>query len=337
MFNFLEDNNLFSFNFQDIPSFDLTREKDEDFKILDENNSSYLSKGNKLFRNIFILEKVTTLPKTNNNRNNMKNDFYYNYEKILKIFKSCKEQNFFSIIKNFKLESIIKIEENTRFNNKKKFKHKKIINNEKKITIDKKYFKRGRKKGNDFTKRYHNKLTSDNIIKKIKAKLFRYLIFFCNNILKSNNLNIELKYINYKIIDSLNKKKELELLEMPLKELISKDISPKYTCLTSDYNKKIIDHILKEEKDNEVLMYILNMTYREWINIFTLKNNIIKTENLKKEIYQEIEKNMPKIADLLNDIIVKDDDPELLTNFIFYLYNYEKWFEFKRNRRKKYY
>ena len=48
MFNFLEDNNLFSFNFQDIPSFDLTREKDEDFKILDENNSSYLSKGNKL-------------------------------------------------------------------------------------------------------------------------------------------------------------------------------------------------------------------------------------------------------------------------------------------------
>ncbi len=51
--------------------------------------------------------------------------------------------------------------------------------------------------------------------------------------------------------------------------------------------------------------------------------------------FQAIEKNIPKIVDLLINILIKENDSDFLSNFIFYLYNYEKWFYFKRNRRGK--
>ncbi len=122
---------------------------------------------------------------------------------------------------------------------------------------------------------------------------------------------------------------------MTLKELLSKDISPKFTSLSADYNKRRIEQILKERRDHSILTYIFNMTYREWIDIFTLKKSIKTNKNISEEICQAIEKNMPKIADLLINILIKENDSDFLFNFIFYLYNYEKWFYFKRNRRGK--
>ena len=77
------------------------------------------------------------------------------------------------------------------------------------------------------------------------------------------------------------------------------------------------------------------MTYREWIDIFTMKKSIKTNKNISEEICQSIEKNMPKIADLLINILIKENDSDFLSIFIFYLYNYEKWFYFKRNRRSK--
>ncbi len=116
---------------------------------------------------------------------------------------------------------------------------------------------------------------------------------------------------------------------MTLKELLSKDISPKFTSLSADYNKRRIEQILKERRDNNILIYIFNMTYREWIDIFTLKKSIKTNKNISEEICQAIEKNMPKIADLLINILIKENDSDFLFNFIFYLYNYEKWFFLK--------
>jgi hypothetical protein len=71
---------------------------------------------------------------------------------------------------------------------------------------------------------------------------------------------------------------------MTLKELFSKDISPKFTSLSAYYNKRKIVQILKERRDNNVLMYLFNMTYREWIDIFTLKNSIKDNKNISEEI-----------------------------------------------------
>lgn len=116
----------------------------------------------------------------------------------------CNDCELNEILKNIPTEQIEKERFYLILMKNKKFKYQK---REKKILEGKIIFKRGRKKGNDLEKRGHNKYSSDNVIKKIKANLFKNMIIFCNNILKSSNINITLKNINYNIINNLNKKK----------------------------------------------------------------------------------------------------------------------------------
>ena len=128
-------------------------------------------------------------------------DYIYTFEKI---FKDCKNFDFNIILQNFKEESITKLKE--RIKNR-IYKRKNFTKNEKNTSDNKINFKRGRKKRNDISKRIHNKFASDNIIKKIKVKLIKYLTIFCNNILKELNLNIVLKNMNNNIVKNINKKK----------------------------------------------------------------------------------------------------------------------------------
>jgi hypothetical protein len=208
---------------------------------------------------------------------------------------------------------------------------------ENKKSENKNIFGQGRKKKIDLTERAHDKFSSDNVIKKIKRILFKNLIFFCNNILKSENIKIKLKNINYQNVNKLSKKKELELFEMTIEQVISKEISPKYTNFDPNYNKETIAQILEERRDNEVLKSIFYMTYRQWLDIFVLKINNINYKNheyldgLGQAIFEKIEKNMPKISETLINIYSKDNI-EYLPSFLFYLYNYEKLFLIKRNR-----
>jgi hypothetical protein len=293
---------------------------------------------------LFAFEKETTsaeilLQNSNIQPDDANNPIYgiYTFEKIKKILLDCNNCELNEILKNIPTEQIEKERFYLILMKNKKFKYQK---REKKILEGKIIFKRGRKKGNDLEKRGHNKYSSDNVIKKIKANLFKNMIIFCNNILKSSNINITLKNINYNIINNLNKKNELKQFEMTLKELISEEISPKYNSLNADYNKKKIIEILKERKDNKVLNFIFNMTYRQWIDIFILKQNIrdYKIDEylsvLDEGNYKEIEKQIPKVSEALINVSEKNGIV-YLSFYIFYLYNYEQWFFSKRNRRKK--
>lgn len=311
---------------------------------LKDANSINLFKENEFFSNFFAFEKETTsaeIPLKNSNiqpidANNPTNGIY-TFEKIKKILWDCNNCELNDILKNIPIKPIEKERFYLILMKSKKFKYQKL---EKKILEDKIIFKRGRKKGNDLEKRKHNKFSSDNVIKKIKANLFKNMILFCNNILKSANINITLKNINYNIINNINKKNELKQFEMALKELISEEISPKYNSYNADYNKKKIIEILKERKDNKVLNFIFNMTFRQWIDIFILKQNIRDYKNeeylsvLDEGNYKEIENQMPKVSETLINVLEKNGI-EYLSFYIFYLYNYEKWFISKRNRRKK--
>jgi len=98
----------------------------------------------------------------------------------------------------------------------------------------------------------HDKNVGDNIMKKIKCQLFKYIIPFFNELLKI--FNIKLLKLDYKYIRKLNHSYELKLFECKLKDLLSLYISPKYKDknLNNDYNKKIIDNFInKENKENE--------------------------------------------------------------------------------------
>lgn len=145
---------------------------------------------------------------------------------------------------------------------------------------------------------------------------------------------IKLKDLNYQYINNINKEVEIQYLEEPLKVLLSKDVSSKFSKSPGDVNKKIIDSLLEKEKNNEVLMFIFNMKFRDWIDLYLLKKKVTDFEKLNYFCCQEIEEKMPKLNQLLSNILERNDG-EYLSSFILFLYNYERYFNCKRERRKK--
>ena len=184
----------------------------------------------------------------------------------------------------------------------------------------------GRKKKTDNTKRKHDKNVPDNIIKKCKRIFFKYIIIFINSLIKTyktnHQENYEFKNLSYEnYVNNLKKDKEIILLNMPLKDLVSLDVSNKYASNAS-FNKEKMEKILEEEKDNTIINSILNMTFGEWIDIFTFKN----------EINYYLEFN--ELQDVLIDLYNKEDE-EYFSRFIFYLFNYKNWFQNKKPRKPK--
>ena len=200
--------------------------------------------------------------------------------------------------------------------------------------------KRGRKKKNSNKVGVHDKICSDNIIKKVKSAIFNYILYFLNNILSLTNDHVKLAKINYKYVDVLKKEKEFETLNMSLKEIFSKDISPKLKKYNSNFNKQVIDNLLENEKVNDTILFVFNMTLRNWLDIFTLKKSVIeiineyKDKNYKNIDSEKIEKCLVGVDKLLNEIKEKNSE-DYLPYFIFCLYNYERWFYLKKARNNK--
>ena len=215
--------------------------------------------------------------------------------------------------------------------------------------------KPGRKKLNDYTKRRHSKNSSDNIIKKIKSKFLEYSLNFINKVLNSNlnkknityynyllrkkkkedNFENLIKALDYKYVNRIKKDSELSLLDKSLKEVFSQDISPKYSRLQNDSNKTIIEKIVTDEKDNDIIMFALNLTLREWIDVFIYKKelkDITKINNLSLEKINQLSSLFDRVDNLLLDIYQKDCNKNYLSHFISLMYNYERWFYIKRGR-----
>ena len=215
--------------------------------------------------------------------------------------------------------------------------------------------KPGRKKLNDYTKRRHSKNSSDNIIKKIKSKFLEYSLNFINKVLNSNlnkknityynyllrkkkkedNFENLIKALDYKYVNRIKKDSELSLLDKSLKEVFSQDISSKYSRLQNDSNKTIIERIVIDEKDNDIIMFALNLTLREWIDVFIYKKelkDITKINNLSLEKINQLSSLFDRVDNLLLDIYQKDCNKNYLSHFISLMYNYERWFYIKRGR-----
>ena len=201
--------------------------------------------------------------------------------------------------------------------------------------------KRGRQTNKIFKKEIHTKMCADNIIKKVKTAIFKYPLLFLKNILKefATTNKYELLKIDYEFVYRLKKEEDLKLLDMSLKDLFSKNISSKYTKYYKDFNKRNIKNILSNEVDDSIV-FVFNMTLRDWLDIFTLKksvNDILnKTNNINYQNVdiEKIEKNLVRIDKFLKEINEKNKDEDYINHFIFYLYNYERWFYLKRGRNR---
>jgi len=209
----------------------------------------------------------------------------------------------------------------------------------------------GRKKLGDKSKRKHNKYSYDNVMKKIKNKIFYYLLSFINIIfnvfidenkkksllkIKNDNKrvynnNFYLKPLNYEIIDNLNKKYNLALLQMTLKDCFSQNITPKFKKLSTNSNKIIINEILEDENCNILIGKVLNLKFEEWLDFFTYKKDI----PFLKQIEKEKNVTLPRVEELLNKIDSSENDDSYFSIFLFLLYNVKCWFNAKRERKEK--
>ena len=238
------------------------------------------------------------------------------------------------IIKNKEDGTYLKIENNIKFTKKnirKTFNEKQLEKNE--ITPK---FKRGRKLITDTKKRKHNKTSADNIIKKIKGLLIRYLEKFVNNFI--NDEEKKLRHIDYdKYIKNIKKDSELELMQKKIGDILSSEISPKNTKknLKSDHNKKIIE-MLENNKNNKLFNFVLNLRFIDWIHIFTLEEKYLNFKDFSQNYYKEIKNYIPNIENLFNYILDKNKNDKIyFLNFIYLLYNYENYFVNKVGRIRK--
>ena len=185
----------------------------------------------------------------------------------------------------------------------------------------------GRKRKDDNKKGNHTRNDVDNIMKKCKNTLFHnvieYVALIVNSLKSDQKEEFLLLNLSYEYIDILKKDNELALFKMKLKDLVSLDISSKYSLIEDkEFNKKNINKILKEERDNEVLINLLNMRFGDWIDVFTLKKKI------------EIEPKFKGLEKALKEISDKNDE-EYFSRFIFFLFNYKNYFQNKKGRRPK--
>ena len=279
-------------------------------------------------------DHLTSLKNNNVNNSEIKDLKIYSFEDISKILT---ENSLNNILDQFTKDKIIEKYENNMklLNQKRKRNPTKNKENENEVV-----YKRGRKKMNDDTDRKHGKYAPDNIIKKIKLKLIEKSISFINVIVNKNNEKSKreiFKKLDRKYIKKMKQELDLKLLNSSLKDILIKDISPKYTNLSPNINRVNLEEILEKEKNDEVIMFVLNLSFREFIELFCLKKSLHDMEiskTINSNQLQRLMNNFPRIDSLLNDIS-KKNDKVYLSHFIFHLYNYEQWFLTKKGRNSK--
>ena len=165
----------------------------------------------------------------------------------------------------------------------------------------------------------HNKFSKDNIRRRIKALFNNYIIRLLNNLIKQKYLNSRHYFLkmNIKVTKDLGIEYNRNLLNTPLKEIIV-NISNKYQNKENN-NIKCIKFI-EEQKDNEEIINILNMTYEQ------LYINYLKTtkKDSQENSFETHKEKMLKVY-----------GKEYLDKFIENTQNFLEYFKKGKNRKSR--
>ena len=171
----------------------------------------------------------------------------------------------------------------------------------------------------------HDKWTPDNILRKIKGKLFnRYIRTFLNKIIGKQNKKFSEKLVklNHKVyVSTVQKKIELIYLNMTLKDLFSEE----------GHNKSILEKVEKSDTIN----FILNLTYNDFIDLFTHKKTIEEINQNQLRDIKMIKDNLPGVETMFADLLEESDDNiDYSLLVIFYLFNLERSINMKQDRKR---
>ena len=282
IFNSEENNNIIDYN-----------ERSNKFNKVYKNENNLLNSSLRAteepepFISLKVEEDFFREEKQFNTNTNEKVSFstYCSFNKIKEILQTIPKSN--DISKKFKDNEFIKVEQEVLNKEKRKRKSGYNVVKEDENHIRK---KRGRaRQANSRTIVPHNLLSSNNVINKVKGKLFDYLVNFINNLLtnkeeiinnKKKRQNI-IRKINYKYIKDLKKSRNLKYLNMKLKDLLSLKISPK-TRKNQNFNQELIEKIINQEKFVHyyyTIRFVFNITFKEWLDLFRYKTKIVYLKN----------------------------------------------------------
>ena len=301
---------LFRLNYENNNnSFDFS--SDEDI-VRSKNNESYI------FNN-FDTENIT------NNIKEIKNNLTNSVQNLNKI----SSFNFF--IKNNK----------KNYNKVKKIEKAKEKKNDFKIFISK---KRGRKakdinfemNNNSITKeepKIHDKYSDDNMRKKCKNLILKYLFEFINNKIKElykgdighGDFKKELKILNQdkKVNSTVDLDKDF--LDKKLIDIFSENISSRLSNYSPSHNKNIIELLINEsnEEKREYFKKLFNLKFMDCLKYFRGDNIII--EELKGF----------KCLSSIKSSLRIDHDKDYIDLLEHYLKNFEEKINNKKSRNRK--
>ena len=186
---------------------------------------------------------------------------------------------------------------------------------DKKIDVNNNIRKIGRRLKDEAysTEAKYDKFKDDNIIRKIKTLMFKYILIKLNESLKFT------KYKFYPLNTALNKniKKDfnLKLLDRTIFDLYNTEDLNKTYRNGNDSNKILIKKILDENKEKKTID-ILNMKFRDVLNHIREKD----LENFLGKIKEKEKKSKAKQIDLYMEYVA-----HLLKDF-------ESWFKRKNGR-----
>ena len=170
------------------------------------------------------------------------------------------------------------------------------------IKINKKI---GRIKSNSTLKGVHNKLSQDNIIRKIKGRFLEKLRLYINTeyrkyFFKKNKNSAKiinwLKKINPKVSRKIKKEENLKWFKSKINEIFSENVSLRYSLYSPNSNKKKIERLISVNEAKNVIDILntdIETFYDKYINdekiegFKTLKNDIEELKTYMEKTNQE--------------------------------------------------
>ena len=199
--------------------------------------------------------------------------------------------------------------------------------------------KRGRKRKSPqevIIKEKHNKFSDDNIIKKCKHLVLKYLFDFLNNQIKTayngnignGSLKKELKIIKNSQKSNAHVEFNQNFIKKKLCEIFSENISGKYKKhYPANYNKLLIEELMNEKDENKKSFFneLFNLNFIECMEHFIAKKYRKELKGLK--CFKEIKDT------ILNKY--KEDGQFYIKYLDYYLKNFEKIINIKGPRKHR--
>jgi len=170
--------------------------------------------------------------------------------------------------------------------------YKGIFQKEKIFNIVKINKKIGRIKKYSLLKGKHDKLSQDNIIRKIKGRFHEKLRLYINEeykkyiskkYIKKRKIKNWLKKINPKVSRKIKKEENMKWFKLKIYEIFSENVSIRYSSSSPDYNKKKINNLFSLGDAND-LIEILNSNVEDYFDKYVNDEKIEGFKTLKDDI-----------------------------------------------------